>query len=93
MDNFQINDPNALIQQAGNLAQISQNVRRVQEELDACCGRISSAWQSDTVDKESYLKGLQENTRKMQVLSEALTSLSNNLTNFAQQAIRTANNG
>lgn len=93
MDNFQINDANALLDQAGNLYQSSQNILRVQESLTGCCQRISSAWQSDTVDKESYLKVLQENLQKMETLAAAITSLGSNLTEFAQNAIATANNG
>lgn len=93
MDNFQINDANALLQQAGNLQQLSQNILRVKEDLNGCCGRISSAWQSDTVDKESYLRVLQENLQKVETLAAAIESLGRNLTDFAQNAIATANNG
>lgn len=92
MDNFQINDANALLNQAGNLYQSSQNILRVKEGLTGCCQRISSAWQSDTVDKESYLKVLQENLQKMDTLSSAIATLASNLTEFAQNSIATANN-
>lgn len=93
MNNFNIKDAQLLLTQAGDLAQVNQNVLRVQEQLTDCCNQISSAWQSDTEDKASYLGNLQKNLQKIQTLSAAITSLSNKLTDFAQQAIRTANNG
>lgn len=93
MNNFNIQDAQQLLTQAGNLAQVNQNILRVQEQLSDCCNQINSAWQSDTADKASYLGNLQKNLQKMQTLSAAITSLSNKLTDFAQQSIRTANNG
>ena len=47
MDNFNIQDAQQLLSQAGNLAQVNQNILRVQEQLSQCCEQISSAWQSD----------------------------------------------
>ena len=93
MDNFNIQDAQQLLAQAGNLAQVNQNILRVQEQLTQCCDQISGAWQSDTEDKTSYLGNLQKNLGKLQTLTSAITSLSNKLTDFAQQSIKAANNG
>ena len=93
MNNFNIQDAQQLLAQAGNLAQVNQNILRVQEQLTQCCDQISCAWQSDTEDKTSYLGNLQKNLGKLQTLTSAITSLSNKLTDFAQQSIKAANNG
>jgi len=87
MGEYEINNPHALIEQAGNVYQLGQNTLRVQEELNSFCYQISSAWQSDTVDKETYLKTLQENLVKIETLVHALTALSNNLNAYAERAI------
>jgi transposase-like protein len=93
MNNFNIQDAQQLLTQAGNLAQVNQNIMRVQEQLSQCCEQIGNAWQSDTEDKTSYLGNLQKNLSKLQTLTSAIYSLSNKLTDFAQQSIKTANNG
>ena len=82
--NFQMQGE-LLLQQAQNLAQINQNILRVKEDLTGCVGQISSAWQSDTVDKDSYLKKIEEELRKIETLTSALFALSNHLIALAQQ--------
>jgi len=91
MGEYKVKDPQALLDQAGNIAQINQNILRVKEELVGYCTQISSAWQSDTVDKESYLKILQENLAKVETLCAAVRALSNNLTAYAQREIQNMN--
>lgn len=91
MGEYKVKDPQSLLDQAGNVAQIAQNILRVNEELSAYCNQISAAWQSDTADKESYLKVLQENLVKIETLCAALKALSNNLTAYAQQEIQNMN--
>jgi len=93
MNNFDIQDAQLLLSQAGNLEQVNQNILRAQEQLTDCCNQISSAWQSDTEDKSSYLSNLQKNLQKLQTLTSAIHSLSAKLTVFAQNSINTANNG
>lgn len=92
MGNYEIRDPQALLEQAGNVAQIAQNILRVQEDLNSYCSQISNAWQSDTQDKESYLSGIQTNLAKTETLVSALMSLSRNLTTYATKEIQTKNN-
>ena len=91
--NFEIEQAQQLLAQAQNLSQINQNILRVKEDLTGCVGEISGAWQSDTADKDSYLKKIQEELQKIETLCSALFALSNHLTAFAQQSIATANNG
>ena len=91
-NNFNIQDAQTLLTQAGNLAQVNQNILRVQEQLTDCCNQISQAWQSDTEDRISYLSNLEKNLAKMQTLCAAINSLSSKLTDFAEQSIRQANN-
>lgn len=91
MGEYNVKDPQALLEQAGNVAQLGQNILRVKEELTGYCSQISGAWQSDTVDKESYLKVLQENLVKVETLVAALRALSNNLTAYAQREIQNMN--
>lgn len=88
MGNYEVSDLQALLEQAGNVAQLGQNILRVNEELSGYCSQISNAWQSDTVDKESYLKVLQDNLVKIETLVAALRALSNNLTAYAQREIQ-----
>lgn len=85
MGNIHINDADALIEQAGNVAQLNQNVLRVQEDLSVAVGRIRNSWQSDTVDKETYLKTIETNLSKIGTLCAALKALSNNLIVYANQ--------
>lgn len=92
MNNFDIQDAQLLLSQAGNLEQANQNILRAQEQLSDCCSQISSAWQSNTEDKSSYLSTLQKNLEKLFTLTSAIHSLSGKLTSFAQQSINTANN-
>jgi uncharacterized protein YukE len=92
MDNFEIQDAPLLLTQAGDLAQVNQNIARIREQLTDCCNQISNAWQSDTEDKASYLGNLQKNLTTVQQLCNAVGELSNKLTDFAQKSINTANN-
>jgi len=92
MNNFEIKDAPLLLSQAGDLAQVNQNILRISEQLGDYCNQISNAWQSDTVDKTSYLGNLEKNVQTINQLCRAINELSNKLTDFAQQSIRTANN-
>ncbi len=92
MDNFEIQDAQRLLSQAGDLAQINQNIMRVKEQLDECIAQVNNAWQSDTQDRESYLSGIQKNIGKIDTLCAAIRSLSNKLNDFAEQSIRVSNN-
>ncbi len=90
--NFELSQAQLLLEQAQNLSQINQNILRVKENLSECCQQIGSSWQSDTADKDSYLKGIQDDLQKIETLTSAIFSLSNHLTAFAQRSIATANN-
>ena len=92
MEEYIVKDPQLLLEQAGNVYQLGQNILRIKEEINGYCQQIGNAWQSDTVDKESYLKNLQVNLSKMETLVAALRSLSNNLTAYAQREIKNMNN-
>ncbi len=90
--NFNIQDAQNLLSQAGNLAQINQNIFRAQEQLSDCCAQISQAWQSDTEDRNSYLGNLEKNLQKISTLCTAIKSLSNKLVDFAEESIAEKNN-
>ena len=90
--NIDIKDANALIEQAGNVAQLNQNILRVQEDLIAAATRIRNAWTSDTVDKETYLKTIETNLTKIGTLGAALRALSNNLIVYANRQKANAQN-
>lgn len=93
MDNFEIQDAHRLLEQAGDLDQVNNNIRAAKENISSCCDQISGAWQSDTVDKDSYLKTIRDNIQKLDTLNSAIKSLGASLRDFATQAINTANNG
>ena len=86
-ENFHIDDAAGLKSQAGELAQINQNIFRVQEQLSDCCAQISQAWQSDTEDRNSYLGNLEKNLQKISTFCAAIKSLSNKLAGFAENAL------
>ena len=90
--NFEIQDAQRLLAESGELAQVNQNILRVQEQLNDCSSQIRGAWQSDTEDKESYLGNLDKNLQKIITLCGAVRSLSAKLNSFAEQSIRQANN-
>lgn len=91
-NNYNIKNAQGLLSQAGSLAQINQNILRVQEQLTSCCKEVSNAWQSDTEDRASYLGNLEKNLVKIQRLCAAIEALSRKLTTFAEDSIRNANN-
>lgn len=93
MNNFEIQDAQRLLSQVGDLVQINQNITYLRGDLDTCINQINNAWQSDTADKESYMAGIQKNNEKIRQLNEAIFSLADKLQSFAEQSIRTANNG
>ena len=90
--NIEIKDENALIEQAGNVAQLNNNILRVKEDLYESIQRISNSWTSDTVDKETYLKTIKTNLVKIETLGSALRALSNNLIVYANRQKANAQN-
>lgn len=86
-DNFYIVDANKLLNQAGSLAQMNTNIIRLKEQLSNYSNQISNAWQSETEDKESVLKSLNEDLKRIDTLNSALNSLSKKLSYFAQKSI------
>ena len=91
MEGIHISNAELLLEQAGNLAQINQNVLNMQEELVRAVEQINTAWASDTIDKESYLKDIRESNEKIATLVTAISALSKNLIIYAQSQIRNAN--
>lgn len=92
MDNIKIKDINSLIEQSGNIAQLNQNILSVKDELVETTTKIRQAWASDTIDKESYLKMIENNLLKIDTLVVAIKVLSNNLTMYANKQKNNANN-
>ena len=90
--NVQINDPQLLISQAANLAQLASNIDRVQEDLTALSSKIGGAWSSDTVDKESYLSSLNTTLQRIGGLTGILMSLSKKLETYVVNQMQNANN-
>lgn len=92
-DNYQINDINLLLEQIGNIKQIRQNIFYLYSDLDANINQIANAWQSDTVDKESYLSTIRKDLQNLDTLCNAVSRLNSNLESFALSAQRISNNG
>lgn len=92
-DNYQINDINQLLEQIGNIKQIRQNLYYICADLNANINQIANAWQSDTVDKESYLSTIQKDLQNLETLGNAVNRLNSNLEIFALSAQRISNNG
>ena len=90
--NIYIKDADQLLEQSGNIAQLAQNILRVKEDLLSASNRVSNAWASDTVDKESYLKVLTEDLAKIDRLGAALRVLSNTLIVYAEKQKRNNSN-
>ena len=92
-DYLGISDANLLLDQLGDLQQVQNDILRVKESLSSCCDQIGAAWQSDTIDKQSYLESINKNLYKMDLVNQALNILVADLTSYATDLIRTANNG
>lgn len=92
MSNIYIKDAQSLISQVTNVSQIIENISKTKESLTDISNEISSAWASDTVDKDSYLKKLNDNLVKMNTLILSMKSLSVQLQNYAYKQIKN-NNG
>ena len=80
-----IENPDMLIEQAGAVAQLNNNILRVEEDLQVATSRIRNAWESDTADKDAYLQQIETNLTKIETLCAALRALSNNLIVYANQ--------
>jgi len=89
--NVNINDPYALINQAEAILQQTQNILRVVESLYGHSTTIASSWQSDTVDKESYLSSIDSSITKVKTLAGAMRATGNKLIAYARQQIANSN--
>ena len=85
MATIEIKDVEKLMTQASQVEAVTKVVQTLKEELLSNCNQVSGAWQSETVDKESYLKDLTENIEKLSTLAQALTTLGNRLQTYAQE--------
>ena len=82
---IEIKDADLLLEQAGDLAQMANNISSTSTDLSAANKKIAGAWASDTVDKDSYLKTLNDNITKIQTLVTAISGLSKVLTIYAER--------
>ena len=87
----EIRDPQRLLSDANEIKQLINNIMRTQEELSQYCSEIRGAWTSDTVDKESYLAGIEKNLQNIGTLVSALSGLGDYLISYAQQQMANAN--
>ena len=90
---FDINDPNLLLQQAGNLEQKRQSIYSAKSNLYEQLQKVSQNWDSDTIDQDTYLKGLNYDLSRIENLNGAISRLAAVLRNYANQAIKAANEG
>ena len=86
-----IRNAQKLIIQAGRVRTTTASIEKLREELTAELQKVTSAWRSETVDKESYVKELKENIEKLTTLGTALTGLAPKLIEYAYDQIRTSN--
>lgn len=91
MDNVHIKDAQSLINQVSNVNQIIENILRAKESITDISNEISNAWASNTIDKNSYLKKLNDNLTKMDTLISSMKSLSVHLQNYAYKQIKNYN--
>lgn len=92
MGDIKINDPQTLISQSENLLQYAQNILRIVEDLKGHASSIGNAWQSDTLDKETYLSAINSSLNKMETLAAVIRATGNKLIYYARQQIANANN-
>ncbi len=86
-------DASKLLEQAGDLRQVAQNISYTCSDLKQYCNQIASSWKSNTEDRESYLRTLQNNLEDLATLVSATWLLADNLQVYAQNSINISSNG
>ena len=83
MNNIEVKDVDLLIEQAERVAQLNQNILNNVEQLQSLTNKIIDYWQSETVDKDLYLKNIRLSLNKSYKLVKATKMLHLKLKDYA----------
>ena len=74
-----------LLNQIDNISKINDNINDCCNNLESKFKKIESYWNSDTVDKDSYIGEAQKNTNSLVNLISAVKQLNQALNTYAQR--------
>jgi hypothetical protein len=89
---FSVDDAAQVLNYAGNLDQIRQNLQVAKENLEQLSSKLQNAWQDDSQTRQNYLDNLGVCTRNIERLMTAVYRFSLKITEFANDSIATQNN-
>lgn len=92
MDNFSIRNPQEVLQACNELRGLLSQISSVKDNLSDQKAKIFQNWNSETVDKNSYVAGLDKNINSLTALINAVTKCVNDSQYYAQRAIEISSN-
>lgn len=92
MDNFSIRNPQEVLQVCSELRRLLSQISSVKDNLSDQKTMIVQNWNSETVDKNSYVAGLDKNINSLTALINAVTKCVNDSEFYAQRAIEISSN-
>ena len=87
---IQVKSPIKAMIAASSLENATEKIDFYTEGLMESCTQIKTAWQSETVDKETYVKDLEDSISNLNTLIAALKKLNSETSNYAQQLAKTS---
>ena len=87
-EHINIKNVDMLLNQIDNISKINDNINDCCNNLESKFKKIESYWNSDTVDKASYIGEAQKNTNNLITLISAVRKLSQSLNKNAQDLKR-----
>lgn len=87
-DIVSVKNVDMLLSQVENISKINDNINDCCNNLEDKFKKIESYWNSDTVDKASYIGEAQKNTNNLVTLISAVKQLSRSLNVYAQELKR-----
>ena len=89
---FEVDDPALLLNQASSLETSANKIKQVSLEIENTVNGVAENWTSDTEDRDSYLSDIQVDLNELDNLYKVLKSLAKEMTDFANETIKAANN-
>ena len=89
-EHINIKNVDTLLAQIDNISKINDRINECCSNLDSKFKKIESYWNSDTVDKASYIGEAQKNTNSLVNLIWAVKRLNQALNTYAQRLKNTS---
>ncbi len=84
-EHINVKNVDMLLAQIDNISKINDRINECCSNLDNKFKKIESYWNSDTVDKDSYIGEAQKNTNSLVNLISAVKQLNQALNTYAQR--------